>query len=236
MLRIRQHETAAMRTAKPHNIFPSPAGSYSSYTPYGYRAAVNAGSRIAYAGEWLELLLDGYFLGNGYRVYSTVLMRFISPDSFSPFDKGGLGSYCYCGDDPINNVDPSGHMFGRGKETQMNYTPVAANAKTPTLSTHRKPTTKPIPKDMTRTLVEKRELKIANLGKIRHEIQEAMKVGNIELAGELDKAYDVQSEAIKASDDALNKLYTPEQTPSKTPGPQIQQPANITKNVRQGES
>ena len=53
----------------------------------------------------------GYWqvLGNGYRVYNPVLMRFHSPDDMSPFGKGGLNAYSYCLLDPINQVDPSGH-------------------------------------------------------------------------------------------------------------------------------
>ncbi|MFG0530378.1 RHS repeat-associated core domain-containing protein [Pseudomonas sp. yb_2] len=50
-----------------------------------------------------------YLLGNGYRAYNSVLMRFQSPDSLSPFTVGGLNCYAFCTDDPINYADPSGH-------------------------------------------------------------------------------------------------------------------------------
>lgn len=50
-----------------------------------------------------------YSLGNGYRAYNSVLMRFQSPDSLSPFTVGGLNWYAYCTGDPINYADPSGH-------------------------------------------------------------------------------------------------------------------------------
>ncbi|WP_210330838.1 RHS repeat-associated core domain-containing protein [Mesorhizobium sp. NBSH29] len=56
-------------------------------------------------------LFDGsgyYHLGNGFRAYNPALMRFHSPDSLSPFGKGGLNAYAYCMDDPVNRVDPSG--------------------------------------------------------------------------------------------------------------------------------
>ena len=51
-----------------------------------------------------------YFLGNGYRAYSPTLMRFLRPDSLSPFGAGGVNPYVYCLGDPINRVDPTGHM------------------------------------------------------------------------------------------------------------------------------
>ncbi|MEX5587787.1 RHS repeat-associated core domain-containing protein [Pseudomonas urmiensis] len=51
-----------------------------------------------------------YLLGNGYRVYNPILMRFNSPDNISPFGKGGINAYAYCGGDPVNWVDPSGHI------------------------------------------------------------------------------------------------------------------------------
>jgi len=41
-------------------------------------------------------------------------MRFHSPDSFSPFAAGGINAYMYCGGDPVNRIDPSGHMFSNG--------------------------------------------------------------------------------------------------------------------------
>ncbi|NLA01594.1 hypothetical protein GTA07_14335 [Rhodococcus hoagii] len=39
------------------------------------------------------------------------LMRFSAPDSLSPFNEGGLNAYAYCGCDPINHEDPSGHAI-----------------------------------------------------------------------------------------------------------------------------
>ncbi len=37
-------------------------------------------------------------------------MRFNSPDSLSPFGRGGLNAYAYCQGDPINRSDPGGHI------------------------------------------------------------------------------------------------------------------------------
>jgi len=36
-------------------------------------------------------------------------MRFLSSDVLSPFHAGGLNGYSYCGGDPVNKHDPSGH-------------------------------------------------------------------------------------------------------------------------------
>ncbi|WP_226489408.1 RHS repeat-associated core domain-containing protein, partial [Pseudomonas sp. B20] len=61
-------------------------------------------------GEQPDPLTGHYLLGNGYRAYNPVLMRFNSPDSMSPFGKGGLNAYAYCVGDPVNRVDPNGHI------------------------------------------------------------------------------------------------------------------------------
>ncbi len=65
---------------------------------------------IGFNGELLECITGHYLLGNGYRAYSTWLMIFIQPDSWSPFGAGGLNAYAYCKGDPVNAADPTGHM------------------------------------------------------------------------------------------------------------------------------
>jgi RHS repeat-associated protein len=57
-----------------------------------------------------EANIGWYLLGNGYRAYNPRLMRFHSPDSWSPFGRGGLNPYMYCVGDPVNNSDPTGHI------------------------------------------------------------------------------------------------------------------------------
>lgn len=53
-----------------------------------------------------------YVLGNGYRQYNPRIMRFLAPDSMSPFGQAGDNMYAYCHGDPINRFDPSGHLDG----------------------------------------------------------------------------------------------------------------------------
>jgi len=48
--------------------------------------------------------------GNGLRAYNPALMRFSCPDSWSPFDAGGMNPSAWCDGDPINRSDPSGHF------------------------------------------------------------------------------------------------------------------------------
>ncbi len=78
-----------------------------SYTPYGYRSGCS--KLLAFNGERADPITGHYLLGNGYRGFNPVLMRFNSPDSMSPFETGGLNSYGYCIGDPINFRDPDGH-------------------------------------------------------------------------------------------------------------------------------
>lgn len=82
-----------------------------AYSPYGHRRAENGLlSLLGFNGERPDPLTGHYHLGNGYRQFNPVLMRFNSPDSWSPFGKGGLNAYAYCEGDPRNGVDPSGHF------------------------------------------------------------------------------------------------------------------------------
>jgi len=125
-------------------------GSTHGFTPYGYRPSTLAKSTIAYTGEWFEPSIDGYLLGNGYRAYNASLMRFYSPDSFSPFGKGLLNAYCYCNEDPINNVDRTGHAPTRNAPRPShpsNIIPATfkyANSSTPAVDKLQQPsTTKP---------------------------------------------------------------------------------------------
>ncbi|ATV19618.1 RHS repeat-associated core domain-containing protein [Pseudomonas avellanae] len=78
-----------------------------AYSPYGHRE--QGGPFSGFNGERADPVTGHYLLGNGYRAFNPVLMRFNSPDSLSPFGRGGLNAYAYCQGDPVNRSDPSGH-------------------------------------------------------------------------------------------------------------------------------
>ncbi|POP73072.1 RHS repeat-associated core domain-containing protein [Pseudomonas syringae] len=81
-----------------------------AYSAYGHHPAESGlTSLLGFNGERRDPVTGHYLLGNGYRAYNPVLMRFNSPDSLSPFDEGGLNAYGYCGGDPIGYVDETGH-------------------------------------------------------------------------------------------------------------------------------
>lgn len=65
---------------------------------------------IRYRGYYFDVETGWYFLNA--RYYSPEWHRFISPDDTSYLDPesvNGLNLYCYCNNDPVNFVDPSGH-------------------------------------------------------------------------------------------------------------------------------
>ncbi|MCX5507234.1 RHS repeat-associated core domain-containing protein [Pseudomonas sp. BJa3] len=83
------------------------------YSPYGQRE-VPATPRTGFTGQHCEVDVGWYFLGNGYRVYNPVIMRFHSPDlGYSPFGRAGVNSYAYVTGNPIGLRDPSG-CYGEG--------------------------------------------------------------------------------------------------------------------------
>ncbi|NWL20075.1 RHS repeat-associated core domain-containing protein [Pseudomonas umsongensis] len=82
------------------------------YSPYGHRRAESGlTSLLGFNGERPDVITGHYLLGNGHRAFNPVLMRFNSPDSLSPFGKGGLNAYSYCSGDPVNRSDPSGRKW-----------------------------------------------------------------------------------------------------------------------------
>lgn len=90
-----------------------PAGVHGkSYGVYGvHEESAELASVIGFSGYYFDALSTYYLLGNGYRSYSPSMMRFLSPDSLSPFSRGGLNAYGYCAGDPLNRVDPDGRSW-----------------------------------------------------------------------------------------------------------------------------
>ncbi|ELT5511801.1 RHS repeat-associated core domain-containing protein [Salmonella enterica] len=78
------------------------------WSPYG--CGKDTGQLPGFNGERRDPVSGAYHLGNGYRAYNPVLMRFNCPDSLSPFGAGGINPYTYCEGDPVNHTDPSGHL------------------------------------------------------------------------------------------------------------------------------
>ena len=67
---------------------------------------------IRYRGYYYDADTNLYYLNA--RYYSPELRRFISPDDtayLDPETPNGLNLYCYCNNDPVNNIDPSGHEW-----------------------------------------------------------------------------------------------------------------------------
>ena len=106
-------ETSLLATDQQRSVFNSLDASGPrpiSHTPYGHRPlASGLLSLLGFNGERPDPVTGCYLLGNGYRAFNPVLMRFNRADSWSPFGEGGLNAYAYCLNDPINGTDTAGH-------------------------------------------------------------------------------------------------------------------------------
>ncbi|WP_115586282.1 RHS repeat-associated core domain-containing protein [Cedecea davisae] len=98
-----------------HNASPlwsrnaaSGPGQLHTWSPWG--SGNPAEGLPGFNGERIDPVSGNYHLGNGYRAYNPVLGRFNCPDSLSPFGAGGINPYVYCGGDPVNYTDPTGHI------------------------------------------------------------------------------------------------------------------------------
>ena len=102
-----------------------------AYAPYGHH--VPESCLLGFNGERPDPVTGHYVLGNGYRAFNPVLMRFNSPDGWSPFGRGGLNAYGYCVGDPVNQGDQTGHAPGfiswlsKLKNPTSRYAPLRAS-------------------------------------------------------------------------------------------------------------
>jgi len=112
-IRSRQVRTLLLATDNKSSILAEIAdGKLNSvaYSAYGRQSAQDeVETGLGFNGALREKRMGWYLLGNGYRAYNPTLMRFHSPDSWSPFGSGGLNAYTYCEGDPISFSDPTGH-------------------------------------------------------------------------------------------------------------------------------
>ena len=107
-------ETTLLVTDRAHSLLQTLTGNNPqqlAYTAYGHHPAESALSHLlGFNGECPDSITGHYLLGQGKRAYNPVLMRFNSPDDLSPFGEGGINSYAYCGNDPINFHDSTGNV------------------------------------------------------------------------------------------------------------------------------
>jgi RHS repeat-associated protein len=110
-----QQRTVLLATDHKNSVLAEIAGAEPNpiaYSAYGQQSGQQeVATRLGFNGELREAHIGWYLLGNGYRAYNPLLMRFHSPDSWSPFGRGGLNAYMYCGGEPVMNKDPTGHLF-----------------------------------------------------------------------------------------------------------------------------
>ena len=107
---IAQDQTSILGRDHKNSVFSVTSGATTTpitYTPYG---GGSSSTRTGFAGNLKDVSEGHYPLGNGTRAYLPGLAAFSSMDSYSPFSGGGLNPYRYCHGDPINLIDPSGHI------------------------------------------------------------------------------------------------------------------------------
>ena len=99
-----------LQTSVLNGINPDGSSTPQAFTPFGHHPDNGMFGLWGFNGQRPEAMTGHYLLGQGYRAFNPVLMRFNSPDSWSPFGRGGINAYAYC-PDPIMMQDPSGHWF-----------------------------------------------------------------------------------------------------------------------------
>lgn len=85
---------------------------YQAFSPYGEATIdkLNPEELRQFAGIIGERGSEFYHAGNGNRIYSPLLGRFLQLDPISMFEGSGINPYTYCMNDPINLADPTGNM------------------------------------------------------------------------------------------------------------------------------
>lgn len=76
-----------------------------TYTSYGFTLAT---SDIGFNSDYK--INDLYLMGNGYRLYNPKIRKFYSADTLSFSLQAGINPYTYLNGDPINYIDPNGHL------------------------------------------------------------------------------------------------------------------------------
>ncbi|WEK28434.1 MAG: RHS repeat-associated core domain-containing protein [Candidatus Pseudomonas phytovorans] len=112
-----------MTTSSSNNLCSCPKGLLATYTAYGMNACSSGCNVLGYNGQPLDPWVEGYHLGQGRRLYSPARGTFCSPDPLSPFGKGGVNAYAYCGGDPVNFTDPTGLFRRWGHMRPPAYSP-----------------------------------------------------------------------------------------------------------------
>jgi RHS repeat-associated protein len=105
--------TNSLNTVFENNSFSTGKKQTSNYNAWGDTQRGAGEFTLGFNGERSDPLTGVTHLGNGYRAYNPVLMRFNAPDSWSPFGDGGINCYAYCEGDPVNNTDPNGHSHNK---------------------------------------------------------------------------------------------------------------------------
>ena len=102
-----------------------------AYSPFGHHTNEHTNTHLlGFNGERADPITGHYLLGNGYRAFNPVLMRFNSPDSWSPFGEAGINAYAYCMNNPVLTEDPSGHLFGFIQQITSNWATSTLRTKT----------------------------------------------------------------------------------------------------------
>ena len=85
-----------------------PFGSFSKHEKYGSSEEV---ARFYFTGKKMDDESGLYYYGA--RYYDPSLGRFITPDTLvqNPGNPQTLNRYSYCGNNPVNMIDPTGHFF-----------------------------------------------------------------------------------------------------------------------------